>query len=321
VTAPATTGWALDAPAATRILRRCGAMEAGQRVASVEPAAIKVGRRATYRVRLADPEDQLILKCFDQHERALLAANALSAIGTALGNRSLDRVVQPLGAVDGGIVAYRRIGGLRLDEVIVRGSPVEAGGLAARWLAHLHTSPARLERQLDPAREWDTLESWLATLASHDPGAAATVDAIRDHLARRPPVRPAVAVPIHKDLHHGHLFVAPDSTVSAIDLDEARLGPPDFDLAHFVAGLEVLDLLQPADRAGEAAGAFLARYGGATGWRPGADYRWWRAYSLVKLAWQATQGVGPPPMGEPSHDHDGALAGAILELVGAGGRS
>ena len=38
------------------------------------------------------------------------------------------------------------------------------------------------------------------------------------------------AVPIHKDLHPGHVLVGDD--VYVIDLDEARNGDPTFDVAH-----------------------------------------------------------------------------------------
>jgi aminoglycoside phosphotransferase (APT) family kinase protein len=99
-------------------------------------------------------------------------------------------------------------------------------------------------------------------------------------------------VPIHKDFQYEHVIVGP--SVAVVDLDEARMGDPAFDVAHFLTYLELLAFRSsvPSSDRDEWAEAFLTGYGAAL--EP-ERLRWYRAYTTVKIAKQLATGSGPHP--------------------------
>jgi aminoglycoside phosphotransferase (APT) family kinase protein len=79
--------------------------------------------------------------------------------------------------------------------------------------------------------------------------------------------------------------------IVVIDLDEARLGDPALDLAHFGTYLELRGASEPgADALSE---AFLAEYQAAGGSVNGSAYVAFCAYSWLKIAKQAAVASGP----------------------------
>lgn len=308
----------LDHLDAQTILSRTGALLAGQRVERVELVAGRPRRRATYAVEVSGPRATLFLKCFSDARRADLAATALASLGAAFGPASPYRVVELLGR-DATAVVCRPATGQRLDELVMGGSPVRAGSLAAGWLARLHGCRARLARRLDHEQEARTVAEWVGPLSRATDGLDGVLATLGTMSVERAHGPADALVPIHKDLHHGHLYVAPDGGVTAIDLDEARLGPAAFDVAHVVVNLEVLALLSGSDLPLAAARSFLDAYRAATGGGEDADHTRWRAYCLLKLAWQALQQVGPPPLAQPPHRGDARVVARILALDPAGG--
>ena len=121
--------------------------------------------------------------------------------------------------------------------------------------------------------------------------------------------RAATGRPIHKDFHHEHVFVADRAHV--IDLDEARLGDPTFDVAHFCAYLRLLACRVPAmaftlgRRRDEFIAAYRCRSGRDLGQRYGAFY----AYTCLKIAKQLCMhsGVAGRPHGEEEYRQTAAM--------------
>jgi hypothetical protein len=94
-----------------------------------------------------------------------------------------------------------------------------------------------------------------------------------------------VVVPIHKDFHGGHVLIGEQTCV--IDLDEARMGDPAFDVAHFCTYLAQLGA--PASAVDE----FVDAYSAATGWADKGSLAPFRAYTCLKIAKQAVLASGP----------------------------
>jgi aminoglycoside phosphotransferase (APT) family kinase protein len=114
-------------------------------------------------------------------------------------------------------------------------------------------------------------------------------------------------VPLHKDFHAGHVLVG--ETLWVVDLDEARLGDPAFDVAHFTTYLEVM----PAACSWQILrDAFLESYTERSGWRDRGSFDAYRTYTWLKIAKQRALGTGPFPAvpGETRHD---LVAAAIAE--------
>jgi aminoglycoside phosphotransferase (APT) family kinase protein len=109
-------------------------------------------------------------------------------------------------------------------------------------------------------------------------------------------------VPIHKDFHAGHVLIGEQTCV--IDLDEARMGDPAFDVAHFCTYLAQLEA--PASAVEE----FLDAYSTATGWADKGTLAPFRAYTCLKIAKQAVVGSGP--FRQDDLEHRLAIADAAL---------
>jgi aminoglycoside phosphotransferase (APT) family kinase protein len=178
--------------------------------------------------------------------------------------------------------------------------------LAARWLTTLHTSGAVLARRLDLTHEVVNVGVWAACVGDAAPDARAAAYALADQLTEAAHDLPAVPeVPVHKDLHLGHVLAVGQQSagadalargVAVIDLDEARMGDPALDLAHVTTYLDA----SPSPWARAARAAFLMAYGPLPG--PSAQLRsaFFSAYTSLKIAKQLATGRGPlRASGEP----------------------
>lgn len=171
-----------------------------------------------------------------------------------------------------------------------------AGGVG-RWLALLHGAAVRFERRVDPAAEVRDAAAWASVVAGSHPDDGPVARELAALLGAREGEAPEALVPLHKDLHQGHVLArrrAGAWRLSVIDFDEARMGDRALDVAHLCANL---DLLRESGRpeAAQWRALFLAEYTRRTGWRPGPAARFWYAHSCLKMAKQLATRRGPWP--------------------------
>ena len=303
----------LDVADVAELLASCGAIHHRRRVASSQALSAKPGRRATYLVELRRPAARVVVKVYADHGRASAVVDVIRSLSRQLPPGSREAVPAVVAHLDG-VVVFRFVRGLPLDVLIRTGSPALAGRIAGHWLARLHRSDAVLGRTVDPAAEWQTVESWLTALADSATVSPHLVDVVHRELQVVGPPPASTSVPIHKDYHYGHVLVGPDLAATVIDFDEARMGPPDLDIGHFVANMGALGLLDHRPGPTIATRHFLRTYGAEAGWRQSPETDWWRAYSFIKLAWQAASCYGPPPVGEGRVRPEHTVVPSLLAL-------
>jgi aminoglycoside phosphotransferase (APT) family kinase protein len=199
------------------------------------------------------------------------------------------RVPSPIGlAGEHRLLFYRADDGRLLDSLLDGPSGAEGVRSAAEWLARLHTSELRLPRSLSLARELESTRQWTALISREHPEAAERADVLTSRwaAAAKSAAIDAVGavVPLHKDFHAGHVLVGEHTCV--IDLDEARMGDPAFDVAHFCTYLDQLGASHLVDW-------FLDAYSAASGWVDKGSLAPFRAYTCLKIAKQAVAGSGP----------------------------
>jgi aminoglycoside phosphotransferase (APT) family kinase protein len=212
------------------------------------------------------------------------------------------------------MVLYREVGGTALDRLPAGPGPA-AAALAAGWLARLHASDAVLARRLDLRHELGNVEEWAARVGQEVPDAQAAAHALSDRLAAAAVDLPAVRqVPVHKDFHAGHVLAVRHEPaaggvpcgIAVLDLDEARMGDPALDVAHFATYLD----LSPLPGAARARDVFLAGYGPLPGPSPELRAAFYSAYTCMKIAKQLVTGRGPLP--SPPGHWQAATLGAVL---------
>jgi aminoglycoside phosphotransferase (APT) family kinase protein len=279
------------------------------------------GRRSVARFTVHGPAGAgvpVVGKRFADAQRARLLHEHLRLLHAGPFRNGRYVVPEPLRLVpEQHLVLYRASDGDPLDRM--RGGALAAGVRdAARWLARLHTCDVALPRGFSPAHEAEACDAFAAAVARSYPriGARARLLAHRWRAAACDAATGAnrPAVPIHHDFHPGHVLVG--ARVCVIDLDEARLGDPVFDVAHFCAYLELLG--EPGDAAARDGAphgtrlceAFVGEYAAAGGPPVEAGYTLFRAYTWLKIAKQWAVGSGPGRDASPAQRRAGA-AGAL----------
>jgi aminoglycoside phosphotransferase (APT) family kinase protein len=153
-------------------------------------------------------------------------------------------------------------------------------GRAGAWLAAFHAASVDLERDCGPERQRRDVASW----AAKQPAIAALARRVDGALAEAPdPMRP-----VHYDYYHSQALIDGDGRIVVLDFDQAGMGNPAVDLAHFEALLGVLarrELGDPERLAG-AAEAFRAGYA-ARAQLP-ERHTAIEAFAWLKLAYVAT---------------------------------
>lgn len=208
-------------------------------------------------------------------------------------------IARPLALVlERGLVVSAAVPGRPLDALVgtpLMGPAVEGAGA---WLGALHRSRAELPRLLDVAHEASNAMVWADVVADHDARIGADFKALAAALGPGPASTPPV--PLHKDFHPSHVFIGEEDTVVIVDVDEARMGHPAFDVAHFGAYLDLLGLRSGLD-SGPWRAAFCRGYGEGVG--DSTDdgtgdeaQRWFSVYAFVKMAKQLATGRGPAPV-------------------------
>ena len=220
-------------------------------------------------------------------------------------------VPRPLGWIpELSMLVYRSAPGRVLGEAILDERAPAYMDMAAAWLAALHGSRLPLERAFDVGAELANLHAWSSAVAERDPDQARAAYHIARRLSERSSALGAEAGrPIHKDFHYQHVFVA--ERASVIDFDEARLGDPHFDLAHFCAYLALLVCRFPAmsttlDRLRD---EFLRSYRRHAEWEIDERFAAFYAYTCLKIAKQlcTARGLPPRPQAEEAHRQTAAM--------------
>ena len=107
--------------------------------------------------------------------------------------------------------------------------------------------------------------------------------------------------------------------MNVIDLDELRLGDPNFDLGHFCANLDLLAYREKKSLAALQR-RFLDTYAGYTNWVRDERFVYFYVYSCIKIAKQLCTMRGPCPRPEGAEQR--RQVRMILEkgLAAMGGR-
>ena len=148
----------------------------------------------------------------------------------------------------------------------------------------MHTTGSGAGRRLDLEHEAGTCAVWAERVGSADATLLAPARELAALLQARASSLPVVLdALIHKDLHLAHVIVDEGGAATVIDLDEARMGDPAFDVAH---------LCTYAEEAGSAPAelalrAFVDAYGEVGGPDPERRLAFFRAYALLKFTRQA----------------------------------
>ena len=284
------------------------------RVTSAVGLPSSPGRRAVVRYNVGGADGggtfAMVGKTFTEPRRARLLYDHLCLLHFGPFHSGSLHVPEPVGLLPGHLlVLYRGCEGVPLDRVPPSRLDDGVAG-AAHWLARLHTCDVRLPRRFSLADETGTCRRWADTIAQTYP-----------HLAE-PAYRVAGAwpaavlkagsdaqVPIHKDFHPAHVLVGDE--ICVVDLDEARLGDPAFDVAHFCAYLALRD--EDPAHVEALSEAFVHEYAAETGWTDRGTYDAFFAYTCLKIARQWATGSGPCRGASPEQ----RLAGTERELAEA----
>jgi len=170
-----------------------------------------------------------------------------------------------------------------LLRVVLLADP-SAAARAGAWLAAFHRAPFTSSRSCGPEKQVRAVGRW----ASESPALAPIAPALAAALSALPdPSRP-----VHYDYYHSQVLVPDAAPTVVLDLDEAGLGDPAFDLAHFETHLELLALQWLGDPGGlqAACDAFRTGYGDSAPEPPPAL----RAFAWFKLARNLIARGAPP---------------------------
>jgi aminoglycoside phosphotransferase (APT) family kinase protein len=189
---------------------------------------------------------------------------------------------------------YVPLPGRSLDAMAGSTTMIEGLADAGRWLSRLHRSEVDLPRVLDASHEAESAASWAALVGERHCEIAAPAASLARVLAAAVPAPAGRPVPIHKDFQYQHVIVS--DSVGVVDLDEARMGDPAADVAHFAAYLRLLAVR--ADAADGVADAWARSFCDAYGSDTGTEFAWYAAHTCMKIAKQLTTGRGPRPRPE-----------------------
>ena len=282
----------LVAPAAmTPLLEAALGADTGA-VLEVEVLEHKPGRRALLRYETAG-SGTVFAKAFPDGAQARRTHAQMEQVWAAVGAGELTSA-RPLGLVaELALVLYEPLHGPSLDELVGTDAMADALAAAGRWIAALHRADLVLDRVLDLEHEAVNAGTWGGLVVSVFPDLAPLAARLAAAVADAVPEAAAMTAPIHKDFHYQHVIVG--DRVGVVDMDEARMGDPWFDIGHFLANLELL-----AHRSGVSAderNRWRATFTESCGAVQGGErrLRWYIAYTCLKLGKQLATGTGPRP--------------------------
>jgi hypothetical protein len=173
----------------------------------------------------------------------------------------------------------------RLLREVIRDEPRVAIA-AGRWLAAFHHSGLKINRSCGPAKQSASLRRWVTDIPALQP--------VANGLDLRLQQLSDPQQPVHYDYYHSQVLVLPDGNAAVVDLDEAGFGDPAFDIAHFLAHLELLALQKYGDPTALQPAAKFFRDGYASVATPPAPVPALDAFAWFKLAYQLTRRYAPP---------------------------
>ena len=276
----------LDVAVIGEQLRRIFGPDAGQ-VVGAELVDHKPGHRAlvAYRTKAKLFPETIYGKAYDTTS---VAARTFDLM-TRFASYSAPR---PLGVLpELALVVYVPLAGRSLDTMVGSGTMTDGLAGAGRWLGVLHGSDLELPRVLDVGHEADNAASWADLVGECHPERGTPAARLASALTAAAPPPPSQTVPIHKDFQYQHVIVS--DGVGVVDLDEARMGDPAADVAHFCVYLRLLALRARA--ADGVADAWVRSFCDAYGSDTGTAFAWFAAYTCMKIAKQLTTGRGPRP--------------------------
>ena len=262
------------------------------RITAIRTLRVAAGRRVVMRYTVAGTSAEpveVIAKAFAEPERAVVTHENL-VLFDGLRDPAVPCGTQvPMGVNhELGVVVFRAARGQPLTELT--GTSAASASTAAShlgtWLRTVHTAGLGARRRLDVGHEAANAALWAEQLGRMDDRLRAPARELARRLTACSATLPRVTDSlIHKDLHLAHVLVQDGSPSTVIDLDEARMGDPAFDVAHLCAyadeAPEVADLL---------ATPFLEAYGPVPGPDAGHRLAFFRAYTLLKITRQAVRG-------------------------------
>jgi len=235
-------------------------------------------RRLVVRYRLAGEDSQLdVVGKWYGTDRGQTVAHSLSS----LRERGFGEAPFAVPEVYAYLPEYRVVLTEAVDGPILRERLYEDPAAASRagaWLARFHRTDLTATRSCGPDKQRGAVARWaeevpeLRTVATE-------LDAALADLADP-------ELPVHYDYYHSQIVLSGEATV-VLDLDEAGMGDPAFDVAHFEAHLRLLALqwLGRPDGFDPAIERFRSGYrsaGGRVERRPPLE-----AFAWFKLAHQA----------------------------------
>ena len=281
------------------LLPSTGTRPMGPTLVSAQPITLKPRRRILIEYVLArGPRESRVRvfgKLFPDRSRAVRLHRTWRGLeGVDFGAGA--GVPRLLGRIDSlGLVVYLPAPGRTLADDLFSHHADAAVRRTGEWLARLHAGRVVLDRRLDLAREVENARLWAEQTAAAHPSVASRARRLGDELAAcAGAIRPETDVPVHKDLHPGHVVVGP--RLAVIDFDEMRLGDRSADMAHFCVYLQLAEMRHgPCGQIERLRRAFLAEYSTCTGWTPDMRFEFFSAYTWLKVARQLTRGSGMAP--------------------------
>jgi hypothetical protein len=193
-------------------------------------------------------------------------------------------VPKPLAYVDEHRVLFTEVvDGPLLRELLRENQEVCAR--AGEWLASFHGSGLTSPRSCGPAKQRRATARW----ASEAGGLQELAPPLDEALSSLPDPRR----PVHYDYYHSQIVATENGPTVSLDLDEAGLGDPAFDLAHFDAHLELLALEWTGDPASFAAAQRAFERGYAAVAPPPPRRAALAAFAWFKLAHQLVRRRAP----------------------------
>jgi aminoglycoside phosphotransferase (APT) family kinase protein len=220
---------ALDPDAVLRLLR--GALQAD--ACSIRLLARKRRRLVVlYELGSGDARTRVVGKWFSTDRGAIVAEelSSLRALGFAGPELAVPALVVYIADVRALFV--EAIEGPLLRELI-RAEPSETAR-AGSWLAAFHSSALAIPRSCGPAKQLKSVARW----AREHP----RLDELRSDLQAALLLLPDPGRPVHYDYRDSQVMTPARGPTTVLDLDEAGMGDPSFDIAHFDAHLDFLAL-------------------------------------------------------------------------------
>ena len=253
-------------------------------------------KRAVIRYQVAGGGSVIGKLYADARQAARVYSNMSWLRGVVFADSARCGVPQPLAhSQELSMVFYLQVDGQFLDEVMVSDRVNRSIDLAGEWLAALHSHRVSIEEPLLRSTALD-IRDCRDVINQSSRGHTEVVSQLAGHLENgADALCLETKVSIHRDFHYRHIIV--DDGLTVIDLDEMRLGDPNYDLAHFCANLDLLAYREHKSLAA-LQDRFLNTYASHTDWVRDERFVYFYVYTCLKIAKQLCTMRGPSPRPE-----------------------